>query len=48
MMISLQLWAGLRFTVPRLKDTRKTVQFELQIRRWGLILVHVFSDPMNP
>uniref|UniRef100_A0A4W5N6U2 Integrin, alpha 5 (fibronectin receptor, alpha polypeptide) n=1 Tax=Hucho hucho TaxID=62062 RepID=A0A4W5N6U2_9TELE len=26
------LWAGLRFTVPRLKDTRKTVQFELQIR----------------
>uniref|UniRef100_A0A673WLH2 Integrin, alpha 5 (fibronectin receptor, alpha polypeptide) n=1 Tax=Salmo trutta TaxID=8032 RepID=A0A673WLH2_SALTR len=25
------LWAGLRFTVPRLKDTRKTVQFELQI-----------------
>ncbi|XP_068598923.1 integrin alpha-5 [Brachionichthys hirsutus] len=29
---SLQLWAGLRFTVPRLKDTHKTVQFELQIR----------------
>uniref|UniRef100_A0AAY4CII2 Integrin alpha-2 domain-containing protein n=1 Tax=Denticeps clupeoides TaxID=299321 RepID=A0AAY4CII2_9TELE len=28
----LQLWAGLRFTVPRLKDTRKTVQFDLQIR----------------
>uniref|UniRef100_A0A6Q2ZJ26 Integrin alpha-2 domain-containing protein n=1 Tax=Esox lucius TaxID=8010 RepID=A0A6Q2ZJ26_ESOLU len=28
------LWAGLRFTVPRLKDTRKTVQFELQIRRY--------------
>uniref|UniRef100_A0A674BIS6 Integrin, alpha 5 (fibronectin receptor, alpha polypeptide) n=1 Tax=Salmo trutta TaxID=8032 RepID=A0A674BIS6_SALTR len=26
------LWAGLRFTVPRLRDTRKTVQFELQIR----------------
>uniref|UniRef100_G3PAA4 Integrin, alpha 5 (fibronectin receptor, alpha polypeptide) n=1 Tax=Gasterosteus aculeatus aculeatus TaxID=481459 RepID=G3PAA4_GASAC len=26
------LWAGLRFTVPRLKDTHKTVQFELQIR----------------
>ncbi|KAM6977225.1 integrin alpha-5 [Aplochiton taeniatus] len=26
------LWAGLRFTVPRLKDTRNTVQFELQIR----------------
>uniref|UniRef100_A0A3B3CN75 Integrin, alpha 5 (fibronectin receptor, alpha polypeptide) n=1 Tax=Oryzias melastigma TaxID=30732 RepID=A0A3B3CN75_ORYME len=27
------LWAGLRFTVPRLKDTHKTIQFELQIRR---------------
>ncbi|KAJ4919225.1 hypothetical protein JOQ06_022609 [Pogonophryne albipinna] len=26
------LWAGLRFTVPRLKDTHKTVQFEMQIR----------------
>ncbi|XP_018536647.1 integrin alpha-5 [Lates calcarifer] len=26
------VWAGLRFTVPRLKDTQKTVQFELQIR----------------
>ncbi|KAJ8260157.1 hypothetical protein GJAV_G00177730 [Gymnothorax javanicus] len=26
------LWAGLRFTVPRLRDTRKSVQFELQIR----------------
>ncbi|XP_041801853.1 integrin alpha-5 [Chelmon rostratus] len=26
------LWAGLRFTVPRLKDTYKTVPFELQIR----------------
>uniref|UniRef100_A0A8C9VYB3 Integrin, alpha 5 (fibronectin receptor, alpha polypeptide) n=1 Tax=Scleropages formosus TaxID=113540 RepID=A0A8C9VYB3_SCLFO len=26
------LWAGLRFTVPRLKDTRKMVQFDLQIR----------------
>ncbi|KAM8862945.1 integrin alpha-5 [Spinachia spinachia] len=26
------LWAGLRFTVPRLKDAHKTVQFELQIR----------------
>ncbi|KAI4827454.1 hypothetical protein KUCAC02_030846, partial [Chaenocephalus aceratus] len=24
------LWAGLRFTVPRLKDTHNTVQFELQ------------------
>uniref|UniRef100_A0AAQ4R2H9 Integrin, alpha 5 (fibronectin receptor, alpha polypeptide) n=1 Tax=Gasterosteus aculeatus aculeatus TaxID=481459 RepID=A0AAQ4R2H9_GASAC len=30
------LWAGLRFTVPRLKDTHKTVQFELQIRRYNL------------
>ncbi|XP_068172455.1 integrin alpha-5-like [Antennarius striatus] len=26
------LWAGLRFTVPRLKDTRKTIAFEVQIR----------------
>uniref|UniRef100_A0A8C7WRL2 Integrin, alpha 5 (fibronectin receptor, alpha polypeptide) n=1 Tax=Oryzias sinensis TaxID=183150 RepID=A0A8C7WRL2_9TELE len=26
------LWAGLRFTVPRLKDTHRTIQFELQIR----------------
>ncbi|XP_041654876.1 integrin alpha-5 [Cheilinus undulatus] len=26
------LWAGLHFTVPWLKDTQKTVQFELQIR----------------
>ncbi|CAL8335859.1 unnamed protein product [Merluccius merluccius] len=26
------IWAGLRFTLPRLKDTHKTVQFELQIR----------------
>ncbi|KAM3878043.1 integrin alpha-5-like [Diretmus argenteus] len=26
------LWAGLRFTVPRLKDSHHTVQFELQIR----------------
>ncbi|XP_037347075.2 integrin alpha-5-like [Pungitius pungitius] len=26
------LWAGLRFTVPRLKDTHTSVQFELQIR----------------
>ncbi|KAM3622097.1 uncharacterized protein V6R79_020290 [Siganus canaliculatus] len=26
------LWAGLRFTVPRLKDTHDTVAFELQIR----------------
>lgn len=29
-----QLWAGLRFTVPRLKDTHKFVQFDLQIRRY--------------
>lgn len=29
----MQLWAGLRFTVPRAKDTQKTVQFDLQIRR---------------
>uniref|UniRef100_A0AAR2K5Z0 Integrin alpha-2 domain-containing protein n=1 Tax=Pygocentrus nattereri TaxID=42514 RepID=A0AAR2K5Z0_PYGNA len=28
------LWAGLRFTVPRLKDTRKVVQFDMQIRRY--------------
>uniref|UniRef100_A0A3P8VKK2 Integrin subunit alpha 5 n=1 Tax=Cynoglossus semilaevis TaxID=244447 RepID=A0A3P8VKK2_CYNSE len=26
------VWAGLRFTVPRLKDTHNTVGFELQIR----------------
>uniref|UniRef100_A0A8C5H2G0 Integrin alpha-5-like n=1 Tax=Gouania willdenowi TaxID=441366 RepID=A0A8C5H2G0_GOUWI len=26
------LWAGLRFKVPRLKDTHKTIQFEFQIR----------------
>uniref|UniRef100_H3D4R0 Integrin, alpha 5 (fibronectin receptor, alpha polypeptide) n=1 Tax=Tetraodon nigroviridis TaxID=99883 RepID=H3D4R0_TETNG len=26
------VWAGLRFTVPWLKDTQETVQFELQIR----------------
>uniref|UniRef100_A0A669F188 Integrin, alpha 5 (fibronectin receptor, alpha polypeptide) n=1 Tax=Oreochromis niloticus TaxID=8128 RepID=A0A669F188_ORENI len=26
------LWAGLRFKVPRLKDTHKTIQFEAQIR----------------
>lgn len=36
-LISLQLWAGLRFTVPRLKDTHKTVQFELQIRRYNSV-----------
>ncbi|KAG9353499.1 hypothetical protein JZ751_018151, partial [Albula glossodonta] len=27
------LWAGLRFTVPRLRDTHRMVQFDLQIRR---------------
>lgn len=26
------IWAGLRFTLPRLKDTHRSVQFELQIR----------------
>uniref|UniRef100_A0A8C6UYU1 Integrin subunit alpha 5 n=1 Tax=Neogobius melanostomus TaxID=47308 RepID=A0A8C6UYU1_9GOBI len=26
------IWAGLRFTIPRLKDTYKVVQFELQIQ----------------
>ncbi|XP_066527001.1 integrin alpha-5 [Hoplias malabaricus] len=26
------LWAGLRFTVPRLNDTHKVVQFDMQIR----------------
>lgn len=26
------IWAGLRFTVPRLKDTYRVVQFQLQIR----------------
>ncbi|KAF5894083.1 integrin alpha-5-like, partial [Clarias magur] len=26
------LWAGLRFTVPRLRDSQKVVQFDLQIR----------------
>lgn len=31
--VLLQVWAGLRFTVPWLKDTQETVQFELQIRR---------------
>lgn len=31
--VFLQVWAGLRFTVPWLKDTQKTIQFELQIRR---------------
>ncbi|MEQ2163589.1 Integrin alpha-5, partial [Goodea atripinnis] len=27
------LWAGLRFTVPRLTDANNVVQFQLQIRR---------------
>ena len=36
--VCVQLWAGLRFTVPRLRDTRRTVQFELQIRRWIITL----------
>lgn len=31
------MWAGLRFTVPRLKDTYKTVQFDLQIRRYNSV-----------
>lgn len=31
--VLLQVWAGLRFTVPWLTDTQKTIQFELQIRR---------------
>lgn len=35
----MQLWAGLRFTVPRLKDTHKTVQFELQIRRYRFMWI---------
>uniref|UniRef100_A0A6Q2YCX8 Integrin alpha-2 domain-containing protein n=1 Tax=Esox lucius TaxID=8010 RepID=A0A6Q2YCX8_ESOLU len=41
------LWAGLRFTVPRLKDTRKTVQFELQIRRYdsSLAFLDIVSRP---
>ncbi|KAJ3603121.1 hypothetical protein NHX12_030865 [Muraenolepis orangiensis] len=29
---SYEIWAGLRFTLPRLKDTHRSVQFELQIR----------------
>uniref|UniRef100_A0A674EJT0 Integrin subunit alpha 5 n=1 Tax=Salmo trutta TaxID=8032 RepID=A0A674EJT0_SALTR len=37
------LWAGLRFTVPRLKDTYNTVQFELQIPSWHSMLTWVLS-----
>uniref|UniRef100_A0A4W6FJU5 Integrin, alpha 5 (fibronectin receptor, alpha polypeptide) n=1 Tax=Lates calcarifer TaxID=8187 RepID=A0A4W6FJU5_LATCA len=44
------VWAGLRFTVPRLKDTQKTVQFELQIRRTSLsfqcLPIHVLTLPL--
>uniref|UniRef100_H2RJQ9 Integrin subunit alpha 5 n=1 Tax=Takifugu rubripes TaxID=31033 RepID=H2RJQ9_TAKRU len=46
------LWAGFRFTVPRLRDTYKTVMFELQIRRGEaafpkhhLIIVAVVTGP---
>lgn len=28
-----QLWSGLRFTVPHLRDTKKTIQFDFQILR---------------
>ena len=28
-----QLWGGLRFTVPHLRDTKKTIQFDFQILR---------------
>uniref|UniRef100_A0A665W2E8 Integrin, alpha 5 (fibronectin receptor, alpha polypeptide) n=1 Tax=Echeneis naucrates TaxID=173247 RepID=A0A665W2E8_ECHNA len=46
------LWAGLRFTVPRLKDTHKTVQFDLQIRsHFSFLSVSrpdkVFFPPVN-
>uniref|UniRef100_A0A8C7WYI7 Integrin, alpha 5 (fibronectin receptor, alpha polypeptide) n=1 Tax=Oryzias sinensis TaxID=183150 RepID=A0A8C7WYI7_9TELE len=38
------LWAGLRFTVPRLKDTHRTIQFELQIpQQTGLKLTSQFA-----
>uniref|UniRef100_A0A7N8XMG3 Integrin alpha-5-like n=1 Tax=Mastacembelus armatus TaxID=205130 RepID=A0A7N8XMG3_9TELE len=40
------LWAGLRFTVPRLKDTHNTVQFELQIRS-VIILISVARANVN-
>lgn len=32
----LKLWAGLRFTLPRLKDTHDFVQFDLQIRWYDM------------
>lgn len=38
-----QLWAGLRFTVPRLKDTHKTVQFYLQIRRYTMNILCFYN-----
>ncbi|KAG7275901.1 LOW QUALITY PROTEIN: hypothetical protein CRUP_009590 [Coryphaenoides rupestris] len=41
------IWAGLRFTLPRLKDTHKTVQFELQIRRHEKLLVEKRLSPDN-
>ncbi|XP_063071491.1 integrin alpha-5-like isoform X1 [Engraulis encrasicolus] len=43
------LWAGLRFTVPRVKDTQKTVQFDLQIRSKNENNSHseVVSYPLN-
>lgn len=28
-----QIWGGLRFTVPHLRDTKKTIQFDFQILR---------------
>uniref|UniRef100_A0A674MD29 Integrin, alpha 5 (fibronectin receptor, alpha polypeptide) n=1 Tax=Takifugu rubripes TaxID=31033 RepID=A0A674MD29_TAKRU len=39
------VWAGLRFTVPRLKDTHKTVQFELQILKMRIIPTASVSRP---
>uniref|UniRef100_A0A671S2K0 Integrin alpha-5-like n=1 Tax=Sinocyclocheilus anshuiensis TaxID=1608454 RepID=A0A671S2K0_9TELE len=38
------LWAGLRFTVPRLKDTHKFVQFDLQI---SLPVPSLFHFPVS-
>uniref|UniRef100_A0A8V5GV14 Integrin alpha-5 n=1 Tax=Melopsittacus undulatus TaxID=13146 RepID=A0A8V5GV14_MELUD len=29
------IWGGLRFTIPHLNDSSKSIRFELQIRRWG-------------
>lgn len=31
-----QIWGGLRFTVPHLQDTKKTIQFDFQILRYGV------------